>query len=233
MDGRQFDELSQALAGSRRAALRLMLGGVAGALLPLRTDDAAAGCVKLGKRCGGGAKCCGGARCKQRTCQCPTGKKACDGKCVPEATCCADADCPACQKCDDGACEAATGAVCGQQSGAGALRCCAGVCPAPTCRVVGTSCLPGESVPQCLAACCSNRVGCDGLGANCSCTETEPGDPCASDADCAYEVDGGPRATRCICGTCCVEPGVKIDSRYFSCADCCSGACRADGVTCS
>ena len=120
MDDRRFDELVRSLGAgrvSRRAAVRVLVGGVLGGLLTwLGLEEAAAGCAGAdtgctgdggcagcartvcqvgrccrppGKPCAKGGDCCSG-RCnaKKRRCRgCPAGTEPCGGACVDAGTC--------------------------------------------------------------------------------------------------------------------------------------------------
>ncbi len=94
MDGSRFDRITRALAigQTRRRTLQGIFGGTFAGLLGLAgVEDAAAACVKPGKKgCDGpkNKKCCDGAICKggsnnqEGRCRCKGKLKQCDGKCV-------------------------------------------------------------------------------------------------------------------------------------------------------
>jgi hypothetical protein len=110
-------------APSRRGLLRLApASGLAGLLSRWEVEDAAAKCVKPGKKCkknGKKKKCCGGAKCKGKECKCQDSTFAC-GKncCIPGQLCVNGASCSngpipvgdACNAEEPGAC---TSGVCG------------------------------------------------------------------------------------------------------------------------
>ena len=87
MDERAFDALARSLTqpAARRAAFKVLLGGVGGAaLVALGVPDAAARCGRVGQRCDEGSDCCSGAKCRRREprkCVCKAGLKECDGRC--------------------------------------------------------------------------------------------------------------------------------------------------------
>ncbi len=94
MDGSRFDGLVRTLATgqTRRRALQSLGGGSLASLLGLAgLEDAAAACVKPGKKgcdgpknkqCCDGARCQGGTNTKEGRCKCKGNLKQCDGKCV-------------------------------------------------------------------------------------------------------------------------------------------------------
>jgi hypothetical protein len=128
--------------------------------------------------CGNGGACLGGA------CTCASGFKACKGACIPVASCCAAADCPAASGkfCQDGACICTPGL---QDSG--------GVCGiAPQCKSAGQDCISGEE-------CCSTFCNITNVTGG-TCTRSEAGAGCLSDADC----DGGRNQTGTCRGFVCV-----------------------------
>lgn len=94
MDDHRFDDLVRSLGStSRRRMTRLLVAGLVGAIgRPAREADAA--CGRLGRRCGGGKRCCAGTACRGGRCRCKTGV-ACAGRCCPAGQRCADARCVA------------------------------------------------------------------------------------------------------------------------------------------
>jgi len=89
MDDRRVDDLARAVtgaAGSRRALAQAVAGSFL-AIVFRPAPEAAARCVRLGKRCAGkrgepDKKCCGGAGCQGTRCRCRGGKVGCGGRCV-------------------------------------------------------------------------------------------------------------------------------------------------------
>lgn len=52
MDGTRFDVMTRAIAATRRGVFRTLFGGVLGSLLAIRaSEEAGAGCKKVGKKC--------------------------------------------------------------------------------------------------------------------------------------------------------------------------------------
>jgi hypothetical protein len=82
MDGEAFEALSkQVAAGSRRGALRVLLGGVAGAAVGGQAAQEEAGaifgfCSPPGTPCSRNKKCCAGS-CKKGVCGCRKQGKPC------------------------------------------------------------------------------------------------------------------------------------------------------------
>jgi hypothetical protein len=203
MDGSRFDRLAVSLtagAASRRRLGRGLAGAAVGALLSgIGIGEVAARCVKAGRRCGRGDRCCAGAVCTRRECVCETGLTACGGRCVDTER--NEQHCGACGvACDDG-----------QQCREGG---CAVACvpeePRAACqdRVCGTtenSC--GETVH--CGFCRADQV-CDAEDGTCAChpTRTECGGACVATA--ADPNHCGRCGRRCPSGTCiggeCAEP---------------------------
>jgi hypothetical protein len=75
MDGASFDRLSRIVhrlrhQATRRQALRtLAVGGLAGLVTRLGTEDANAACTRPGRRCSGGRECCQGLTCRNGRCR--------------------------------------------------------------------------------------------------------------------------------------------------------------------
>jgi hypothetical protein len=94
LDSSRFDELVQQWGCStRRSVFRLLAGTAAGAVVlgQMGIDDAAAACVKPGKKCKKGDKCCGGAKCKGGKCKCTNGGATCGKACCAPGQVCEDA----------------------------------------------------------------------------------------------------------------------------------------------
>jgi hypothetical protein len=107
MNDDRFDRLVRSIRGqtSRRTLNRIALAAAVGGgtAFGFAAGPVAGKCVKLGKRCRKGDRCCGGAKCKSKTCVCTAGKQACAGSCVDPST--DPANCGACGlSCTDGAC---------------------------------------------------------------------------------------------------------------------------------
>jgi hypothetical protein len=94
VDHSRFDDVVKSLSGgTRRSLLRLMAGTAAGALVigSLGLEEAAAACVKPGKKCDKKDKCCGGAKCKGGKCKCTNGGATCGKACCAPGQICEDA----------------------------------------------------------------------------------------------------------------------------------------------
>lgn len=88
MDADTFDRMARRLSGSstRRGALKALTGGALGALLILLGNaDAAAACLRPGRKCDASRECCDGARCKGGRCRCKPGLSRCATGCCPPA----------------------------------------------------------------------------------------------------------------------------------------------------
>ncbi|HYO30150.1 MAG TPA: hypothetical protein VER37_06165 [Thermomicrobiales bacterium] len=226
MDQRRFDALLRSfatVATSRRGAVRgLAGGGAAGLLGLLGFDDAAAGCVRAGGRCGDKKRCCRGTACKGGKCRCKTGLTACGGRCVNTKT--SAANCGGCGKaCDPG--QTCANGTCKDSDGGGCSvgeKECRGACiPAGDCCTDGDcdggkTCKNGTCTADSGPTCPNGQKECNG-----TCKE------CCGDGDC-----GGGKT--CQNGTCAC--------RYWerdcngTCRECCGnqdcgprGACN-DGV---
>jgi hypothetical protein len=183
MDDNRFDSLARTLAGgtnSRRRLLRTLGGGTLAALLGrLGLEEAVAACVKSGRRCGDGQKCCQGAKCKHGRCKCVNGGTPCGGTC-----------CTVGQVCDNGICfekevppppGCGRGCKAGDECVDGACVVRAGTCPATAdhCAVDQSLC-NGASGCFCLPTLVRGDVRCVARfvpGSACG--------SCQSDADCA------------------------------------------------
>ena len=102
MDPSRFEELSRRVgaATDRRAALKTLAGAVAGALVAVRGEEAAAGipivhCKAPGKRCDKDQRCCSG-NCRKGICTCAKRGRPCWDP-LEGALCCS-------QRCSDGKC---------------------------------------------------------------------------------------------------------------------------------
>lgn len=135
MDAGRFDSLTRSLTAGlpRRKALTIVLIGGARALG--EPGPAAAGCKKVGKKCGRNNDCCDNARCGGKRCKCKSGFTECGGKCYD-----LDKDEKHCGDC---------GAAC-----AAGDSCIDGVCNEGGCTAELDSC-----APDALCISCPNRPG--------------------------------------------------------------------------
>jgi hypothetical protein len=167
MDGARFDAWVRSWAmPSRRGLLRLVAASALAGLLSRRdVENAAAKCVKPGKKCkkknGQKKKCCGGAKCKGKKCTCTIGGVGC-GKacCVPGQLCVVTDGVPGCSNgaipvgnlCDAAQPGACTSGVCGCTCNGETCICRTADCLAPgaDCEATGTDgccqgfCLAGD-----------------------------------------------------------------------------------------
>ena len=172
-----IDNLARTLATgqSRRAALKQLVGGIAGALLastlPGRAASAAK-CQPKGGSCAGDSDCCSGLTCQSGVCgpskcrsngtSCTNNVQCCSGTCC-NGVCCTN--CVPCAGggvfCCDGAqcCETCFSARQGPCSSEPQFQCCSGlICQNSTCcGPQGTSCvLPSD----CCSGTCSTTFTC-------------------------------------------------------------------------
>ena len=227
MDERWFDGWTKtmAVAGSRRATLRALAGGVlAAGLARLGLAEAAAACKKKGQACDEDQECCG-KRCKHGKCLCSKVGKGCknsDDCCSSDGvagtcsgatkTCCRLPNEP-CQQNNHCCFE---GSRCEAHAGGGRKRCCLGqgefcdfdggseaCCNGLVCDAAGTGRCVVPGTIYCLHArqACQNDAHCCGSLECCS-------------ENCCNSVQ--------FCGEmrCCVMP--YGDCEYWS--DCCFGA---------
>lgn len=220
MDGPYFDDWTRLLAtttGSRRAALRLLGGGVLGVVLGWRgAGEAAAACAAHAKACKGDGGCCSGfcerkGKCSKNgkltgkcRCRCPQGTTECGtkgccgagedcqgGQCVPAAGACTPA-CTGGQECEAGACACPDGTAGSCNSATGRVCHCCPVglvhCGSGICR---ECCGDLDCGPSSLGLHCDLKFGGDG---HCVCKSHEhqctPGGhcmPCCSPEHCAAD----------------------------------------------
>lgn len=224
MDAHRFDTIAKRLgngATTRRGALRLLTGGLlAAGISRLGLEEAAAGCVHLGKKCGKGDKCCGGAHCRGGRCQCAATQKRCGARCVAASICCTDGHtgCVSSETCDQG-----------------------------TCRAGGGNCTPDCTNKQCGGDGCGGSCGQCGTGDTCSggscvaCTLLTacPAGACGAVPDgCGGTLScGGCTAGQCLtCGpnnTCVSTCGPCQTCGQFGCINRCSdNSGRFPGCVC-
>jgi hypothetical protein len=208
MDTHRLDQLARAVGGahSRRRALQLLAGGVAGPVLALLGQgDAVAACRTFEQTCESGQDCCDGLglRCRKGRCRCQNGWKHCQAG-------------PGCQnlKSDEDHC-----GTCGNEC-SGAARCCYNGTCEPTCGDTNTCCGDcftavdeGDPVPDPEEAICCQEAG----GTVCS-KKSGPGDD-----RCCYGDE------KCLKGFCCNKNGkwgeTICGSRCCRKAACCNGQC--------
>lgn len=158
MDGASFDRLSRIVHRlrhhtTRREALRILaVGGVAGLLTRLETDDVAARCKRLWGRCSRDGECCRRLRCRQGRCR-PRidgggGGGDCGGTtCSGDWTCCTISGVSRCidpdylRCCSSSICQRA-GDCCGSSCCSEGWKCCGdGRCCPKDWRCGNTACL--------------------------------------------------------------------------------------------
>ncbi len=167
MDASRFDTVVKEISASRRYTFKAILSGAVAALVSLQhSDQAAANCKKVGRKCERNNDCCNGATCKggqNGKCRCKNGFDDCDG----DGRCESLADDPA----NCGAC----GVICGAntsccdsvcidiQSDPANCGACAAACNSGEACAAGTciTCLP--SAPLCGARCCAVDSCCLGI----------------------------------------------------------------------
>jgi hypothetical protein len=204
MDAIRFDALARSLvvAGSRRSLLAAA-SGVCAAFLARFSDEAAAGCKKVGKKCGK-KKCCAGARCSHGRCRCKKGWSECngDGLCLNLAN---DAiHCGACgQTCITGCC---AGGACRTPCGG---DCCA------DCFVESTGGIIQDSGTE---ACCAASSVC------LSATGDPKKDRCCWPNEICID-------NTCCCDGC--EGTVLCDGKCCPSVACCNGKCCGAGQVCA
>ena len=228
MDPTRFDRLARYLVdpSSRRRVLRTLAGGAfVAALARVRpgaasaADDrgerggggrpGAAGCARLGKKCGNGKKCCGGLGCKGGKCGCQGGKKPCKGKCIPKGDCCSSADCDG-RDCKDGICQPCLPGFklclfscipedqccnCNPPKSCQDGDC---VCPSGTTECANGVCAANNTLGCCNDGDCETNFFCD--NGECQCPRfvadrcVQPCDfptgPCPGDCECRFETGG-------------------------------------------
>lgn len=109
MEDQRFDQWTRSLSAfgaSRRAMTQIFAGSALAAMLArFGREDAAAKCVKPGKKCkkkrGKKQKCCGDAKCKGKKCQCPEDQIAAGDQCVTGRGTCVQGDDSCLDACND------------------------------------------------------------------------------------------------------------------------------------
>ena len=192
MNEYRFDEWIKNLGqapGSRRLALRFVIGSALGAALTrLGLEAAAARCGRLGAKCERTGDCCRGTVCKRGRCRCAAGRKDCDGDKVCETDPLTDPrNCGACgttcgvfKVCSDGRCVCEPGRTpCGISCCRPGAACCDGRCvdlsdDPDNCGACGSRCGEGQV--------CQGGSCCVPTGGTCSqsadCCNTEGFDAC-------------------------------------------------------
>ena len=167
MDGKRFDLLARTViaAGSRRGALRLLIGGAIGAVAGLTGARRAAACRGYRDPCTVSDQCCPGTglRCRRDACRCPRTKRWCGrtGRCIPKDDCCRDADCWGGMTCVAGRCACpGAGNFCLE-----CYRCDAEMGCQPDTAQDGKPCPKTPGGVCCGSTCCEN--GCNKEGTTC------------------------------------------------------------------
>jgi hypothetical protein len=162
MDGASFDRLTRTVhrlrhQATRRQALRILaVGGLAGLLTRLETDDAKAACTRLLRPCSRRGECCRGLTCRRGRCRPRNdgggGGDDCGGKtCSRDLSCCnikgfhqcIDRDYLRC--CRSGICER-DGDCCGDGCCSSGQKCCGdGRCCPKDWRCGRTACLASQT----------------------------------------------------------------------------------------
>jgi hypothetical protein len=197
MDPSHFDRLVAALArpASRRATLATLLGGALAGALERTTQDAAAN---------GDAQSARG--------RCPTGKKHCHGRCIPQHRHCRP----------PGGC-AATGQPCQHNGQCCTNQCDQGVCaPAPGCTETGSGC---RQHSDCCSGHCPPQTGtcqddCGGCPTGQICCGAGQTAACCDPRSCCLAAGGGGGVMCCPRPTCCLIQSGPV---------CCLGICEVNG----
>ena len=174
MDGASFDRLSRTVHrlgdhATRRQALRTFaVGGLAGLLTRLGTEDARAACTKRRKRCSQNGECCGNSDgnvvCGAPSGSCDRNGDRCCGR--SDASCTSPCDCCRGLTCGGGRCRESGGGGGGGGGGCGGKTCQSGwTC----CTVSGfPKCIDRDSLHCCRSAICEKGADCCGVGSCCS-----------------------------------------------------------------
>jgi hypothetical protein len=194
MDGQRFDRLVRLLGapGSRRLALRAVLGGLAGPVLGFASGDAK---KKKGKH-------------KKKKCK--SGTRKCGKACIPMANCCTAADCDDGETCQSGACTTTcvpdcTDKECGSNGCNGTCGNCNG----------NETCQGGQCVPTCTPDCAGKHCGdngCGGVCGTCSGNATCQGGKCVDPpreiCGIGYETCANSSDGCCVAGQNCCPAGL-------------------------
>ena len=166
MDGASFDRLSRTVHrlrhhATRRQALRtLAVGGLAGLLTRLGTEDAGAACTQRRRRCSRNRECCGY---PNRDIVCDPLPRACDrsgDRCCGRSSASCTSHCDCCQglTCSGGRCRASDdgGEECGGTTCSSGLSCC---------TISGFhQCIDRDKLRCCSSSICERRGECCGDG---------------------------------------------------------------------
>jgi hypothetical protein len=187
VDHHWFDDLTRIIGTpiSRRKTIRALLGTTLAGVFSFGAAEEAAACVRLGKKCGQGTRCCAGAPCKRGRCRCKKGLTKCGKVCRDlraDATNCGKCGvtCVSGQTCAGGAC------TCDNQS-------CTGCCDGASCRSGDTDalcgagggvcrqCATGETCQNGVCACtkrsCPRQHVCAAAGSTCQTCSAQTADP--------------------------------------------------------
>jgi hypothetical protein len=205
MDERDVDALARLVAGSesRRAALRLLAGGALGGLAArLGLAEGAAARPKKQHKRRPEPKSRETLRTEGKRKGKGKGKKAGKKKPRPAAECTSDTDCPACDRCEGGTCQAGLNALCSPA-----------LCQEPVCNITTNSwectstCQHSEAV-CCKGTCfapCSNGRSID--PETCECKQCEevcnPGELCSWPG-----CRAGERCINGLCNSICTNPSL-------------------------
>jgi hypothetical protein len=226
MDGYRFDLWTKALLalGSRRTALRLLTGGVAGYAWLGRAEDAAA-CRKAGKKCKKSKQCCS-KKCRRKRCRCKPLKGACPGVGAGHVCCPVPGASVGCSLSENGfkpqcgpnalQCLLAANDPCSDDCECEADFECGGSPTTRCCFRLGHACTAATE-----SLCCSEQCGCTTPG-SCTCRFANclnPGQSCSLGTQCCDGV--------CSSGKCCQPLGLACTST----AQCC-GALFCDNGFC-
>jgi hypothetical protein len=254
MDASRLDALAKALAGtgSRRAALRLLAGGLLGGLLAGRAPAGVrAACTAHGDPCKRNGQCCS-SFCDRHHCRCPQGTISCDATaCCGSGTSCVSGSCQAdCQAvdrqqtCGDLGCgqktnncnQAVDCGDCGSEASCVSGRCepdCQAEDLLKTCGERGCGEKPNNCGQSVACGDCGSGEVCDGgncVGSGCQAEDRQT--TCGPDGcgttlnNCNQEVDCGSCPTLCGDGVC------NGDETCSSCPDDC-GECPPPGTDCT
>ena len=217
MDDRRFDALARSLAagGSRRAALRLLGGGLLAALARFgladeaAADDRDASCRGTCDQCTKDGQCCSG-RCREGACRCKP-----RGSCKVDRACCSGQ----CRR--DGTCRPAEAVACGRGEPSDGEDC---VPRGEACTPSGTPCCDGDE-------CVGDAIGGYVCRPPCTGGTTRCGTACV-DLQTDPNNCGGCGNTPCLSGAC--KNGECCATKTCGSLTCPAGAdiCTGTAVTC-